>query len=237
MTPSSPLCLVPVRGGSKGLPGKNLMDFSGVSLLEWTVQQAKRVYGASRTYVSTDDSAMAAVAHSCGVQVVERPPDLAQDNSTTASVVSHVLATVDPDESEYDSFTILQVTSPLRRILDVRRADVMMRTGDYDSVVSVYHDEGAYPGKLYQLEGQYAVSIAPELAFGRRQVQPKFYRRNGAIFCCTRAQHDRTGECWGGRTGVVEMPLRYSADIDTASDLELARSIIAEDFANASGEW
>lgn len=230
-------CMIPVRGGSKGIPRKNLADFQGVSLLEWTIRQAKQVYAPEHVFVSTEDREMAGVAARCGVQVVERPAELAQDHSTTGSAVDHLLGEIDPEGKVYGYFTILQVTSPLRRSDDVRRAETMMETGNYDSVVSVFQEEEAHPAKMYLMEGEYAVPVAPAMQYLRRQELPKVYRRNGAIFSCTRAFYDSTGRLWGGRQGMVEMPRLRSVDIDRPEDLERARRILEEEFPGKAHAW
>lgn len=226
-----PFCLIPVRGGSKGIPKKNFVIFNGVSLLEWTIQQAKSVYMKEDIFVSTEDPELAKIATDCDVYLIDRPPELARDTSTTVSVVDHLLGEIDPDGMTYQSFTILQVTSPLRQAKDVRQAEKMICTGLYDSVVSAFHEEEAHPAKMYIMEGEYAVSIAPTMQFLRRQDLPKVYRRNGAIFSCTREFYDRTGKLWGGSMGILEMPWRRSIDIDSIEDLEYAKQIIAEDFS------
>lgn len=235
--PYTSLCIIPVRGGSKGIPRKNLATFDGVSLLEWTIRQAMQVYELDHIFISTEDRELAEVAAQCYAQVIERPSELARDSSTTVSVVDHLLGEVDPHGETFASLTILQVTSPLRKVEDVRRAEEMLRTGNYDSVISAFHEDEAHPAKMYVIEGKYAVPIAPPMEFERRQDLPKIFRRNGAIFVCTRKLYDRTGRLWGGKMGIVEMPRRRSVDIDALEDLELARRILAEDFSGDEKYW
>lgn len=228
------LCVIPVRGGSKGIPRKNLAElFEGMSLLEWTVRQAQTVYDADQVVVSSDDAEMLGVARSLGVQAQARPEELARDDSTTASVVDYLLATLDPDGSLYDSLTILQSTSPLRQTADIAMARTLLDGGQYDSIVGAYRETVVHPAKFYFLHDGLAQSVLPEFETGRRQDLPPIYRRNGAIFMVTREYNARTGRLWGGRTGLAIMPVERSIDIDTPGDLERARDY----FSARRGDW
>lgn len=222
------LCAIPVRGGSKGIPRKNLAEIvDGVSLLEWTIRQALGAYPVEDIFVTTDDREMAQLAARCGVQVVDRPPELAQDASTTASVIDHLLEVADPDGTRFDGIAILQVTSPLRTVEDIRSSQALMRSGKFDSVVSVFEERNVHPAKMYFIESGSAVPVAPAYECSRRQDLPKVFRRNGAIFVTTRAHFKRTGRLWGGRTGLVEMPQERSIDVDAPEQLQTARRALA----------
>lgn len=227
------LCVIPVRGGSKGLARKNALEIvDGVSLLEWTARQALNCYPVEDIVVSTEDDELAIIAESCGVSVVRRPTELAQDSTATAAVVDHVLSVFDPEAIRFDAVAILQVTSPLREPDDIRRSIEMMNSGAYDSVVSAYMTTTCHPAKLYFLEDTMEVPVArpvaPEHEFARRQDLPQAYRRNGAIFLVTRDHYARTGRLWGGRTGLVVMPENRSVDIDNIADLNRAREILTQ---------
>lgn len=226
------LCVIPVRGGSKGLPRKNALEIvDGVSLLEWTSGQARDCYPAEDIFVSTEDNELARIAENCHVQVVKRPIELARDSSTTTAVVEHLLSMIDPEATRFDAVAILQVTSPLREPDDILRSIDMMNSGAYDSVVSAYATTVCNPAKLYFLEETMEVPlarpVAPEHEFARRQDLPQSYRRNGAIYIVTRDHFARTGRLWGGRTGLVVMPEKRSVDIDTAADLNKVREVLS----------
>lgn len=219
-------CIIPVRGGSKGIPRKNLAIVGGLSLLERTILQAAEVYSAADIFVSTEDQELAETASRSGARVIDRPVELAEDESTTNSVVSHLLGAVDPSRARYRSFTILQVTSPFRSASDISAAERLMRSGAYDSVLSAYREAHAHPAKMYWWEGGKATPVAPAHERARRQELPPVYRRNGAIFACTRDYFEATGLLWGGTIGLVVMPRSRSLDIDTTDDLEEARRLI-----------
>lgn len=222
------VCIIPVRGGSKGIPRKNLAELvDGVSLLEWTLRQATQAYGAEDVFVSTEDLEMSRIASARHVPVVARPPELAQDDTTTASVVEHLLQQIDPAQQTYSAIAILQVTSPLRTVEDILASREMIASGRYDSVVSAYEETGSHPAKMYFWESDTAVPVAPAYECSRRQDLPKVFRRNGAIFVVTRQHFIATGRLWGGRTGIVQMPKERSVDIDAPADLEAARRFLA----------
>lgn len=227
------LCVIPVRGGSKGLPRKNAAEIvDGVSLLEWTIRQALAAYPVSDIIVSTEDAELAEIAQACGVLVVPRPANLAQDDTTTAAVVDQLLAKLDPNAERFNAVAILQVTSPLRHVGDIRLSIEMISSGAFDSVVSAYETTACHPAKLYFLDETQATQIvtpvAPELQHARRQDLPKVFRRNGAIFIVTREYQKKMGQLWGGRTGLVVMPESRSIDIDAAADLARARQMLAD---------
>lgn len=218
------LCVIPVRGGSKGIPRKNVaVLFDEVTLLEWTILQAQAVYGADEVIVSTEDKQMMDIASQMGANVHQRSADLAKDSTSTASVVHQLTAETDQAGQCFDVIAILQVTSPLREADDLRSANTMMKSGLYDSVVSAYSEELTHPAKMYFKEGDIARPVLPEMEGHRRQDLPPVFRRNGAIFMATKQYFDRTGQLWGGRTGLVEMPRERSIDVDGPEDLAAAR--------------
>lgn len=218
------LCVIPVRGGSKGIPRKNLAElFPGTSLLEWTIRQAQAVYDSDEIVVSSDDAEMLEAAGAAGARALARPDALARDESTTASVVDHLLQDLDPDGSQYQCIAILQATSPLRQSADIATAKAMMATGKYDSVVAAYRETHSHPAKFYFFEDGVAQPVLPELEAARRQDLPPVYRRNGAIFMVTRTFYTDSQKLWGGRTGLAIMPIERSIDIDAPDDLERAR--------------
>lgn len=222
------LCVIPVRGGSKGLPRKNAAELvDGISLLEWTVHQALATYPLEDIVVSTEDAELAGIARQTGIPVIPRPAALAEDGTTTNAVVDHLLETLDPGARVFDAIAILQVTSPLREEDDIRQSIALIRSDQYDSVLGACASR-IHPAKLYYLIGQTAEPVAPQHECVRRQDLPPVYRRNGAIFIVTRAHYARTGRLWGGRTGLVVMPEERSIDIDAIADLEAARHLAAK---------
>lgn len=226
-----PVCIIPVRGGSKGIPRKNLQEIvPGISLLEWTLAQALEVFPAEDVVVSTEDNELATIAAASEARLSHRPAHLAYDESTTAEVVTHLLQQIDPENTIYDAIMILQVTSPLRQASDIRRALDLGRCNDFDAVVSAYETVDCHPAKLYFMYHGIAEPVKPEMQYARRQDLPKVYRRNGGIFLVRRDHFDKTGFLWGGRTAIVDMPRARSIDIDVPEDLEQARASLKETY-------
>ena len=216
------LAILPVRGGSKGLLRKNALEvMDGVSLLEWSIRESQKSRLKDALLVSTEDAELADIATRCGVDLAHRPAELAQDDTTTAAVVAHVL-----QEREPDAITILQVTSPLRRAEDIDGALDLFEGGDYDSLVSGCAYDGPHPAKLYVADGDAITSVAPEYETARRQDLPALYRRNGAIFMVKAAYFKQTGKLWGGHTAMLKMPVERSVDVDSRDDLDAAREYL-----------
>lgn len=225
------LCIIPVRGGSKGLPKKNSLEIkNGISLLEWTINQAHKTYPNEDVIVSTEDINLSNIARLSGARVLNRPSYLAQDNSSTSDVVLDVLKQLEPYSYVYEAIAILQVTSALREDNDINQSIEMIKTNLYDSIISVYETKDSHPAKQYYLEKINGIDVAssfvPSLQHANRQERPNVYQRNGAIFTVTKNYFFKTNKLWGGRIGVVKMPYERSIDIDTAEDLEKARLFI-----------
>jgi CMP-N,N'-diacetyllegionaminic acid synthase len=220
-------CIIPVRRGSKGIAHKNLSPLVGnVTLLDWTIDQALRCFAPNEVLVSTEDKELAAAAGGRGAQVIPRPNHLAQDHSTTASVVEDLLQSLDPDATRFHQILILQVTSPLRQDDDVAAARELIDSGRFDSVISGFAVKEHHPAKMYFMDGTMARPVSPDFETARRQDLPPVCRRNGAIFWTTRDWFGKTGQLWGGRTGLVVMPHERSVDIDAPEDLAAAQDYL-----------
>src|SRR5919199_499460 len=186
MTPStSPdvVALVPARGGSKGIPRKNLALLAGKPLVRWAVETAQAAETVTRVVVSTDDDEVAAAAAAAGAEVLRRPPQLAADDTPMLEVIRHALANIDA----CDVLVLLQPTSPLRRAEHVDAAVSLLLGTGADAVVSVVEVPHRYrPGSLMALEGDRLVPLGPVPA--TRHEKPVVYARNGPAVLALRAQ-------------------------------------------------
>ena len=217
------LCIIPVRGGSKGIPRKNLRNiYRKITLLEWTINQAKEVFSKEDIIISTEDSEMKEVAQSCNVRVIDRPKYLAKDNSKTISVIDHLFKVFEKENINFNTFTILQVTSPLRLITNIKDAIKLINNYNYDSVISVYEDS-KHPAKTYFIKKGNLEPVLPKYEYLQRQKLPKVVRRNGAIFSVNKDFYIQNKKLWGGRMGFILMSKERSIDIDTFDDLNKAR--------------
>ena len=216
------LALIPARGGSKGIPRKNLAPLAGRPLLAWTVDAALRSRAVTRTVVSTEDAEIAATARSLGAEVLARPPELTADDTPMQPVVAHALGELGAP----DVLVLLQPTSPLRRAEHVDEAVELLVATSADSVVSVVEVPHRYrPGSLMALDGERLVRLADDHA-GTRQEKPLVYARNGPAMLALRP--DRIGaDLYGGDCRPYVMGARESIDVDEPFDLELAELLLS----------
>lgn len=228
------LAVIPARGGSKGLPGKNIRPLAGLPLIAHSVRCAERVTRVARTLVSTDSAEIAEVARAAGADVpFLRPAELARDDTPTIPVLQHALAEAERlDGRRYGSVLLLEPTSPGRLPEDVERAFALL-DGDpgADGVVACSrpHFNPLYVG-VVQREGYLAPAFEGP-AHVRRQDAPQFFRINGALYLWRRDFLLRTGPAWvNGRHRMLEIPERRAFSIDDADDLALAELSIRGGF-------
>lgn len=215
------VALIPARGGSKGIPRKNLAVVGGRSLLAWAVDAARESERVTRSVVSTDDAEIAAAARELGAQVLARPPELAADETPMGLVIAHTLEEL-PDT---EVLVLLQPTSPLRRARHVDEAVDLLVSSGADSVVSVVEVPHRYrPGSLMALDGDRLVRLADDGA-ATRQEKPPLFARNGPAILVLRP--DRLGaDLYGGDCRAYVMEPRDSIDVDDPFDLELAELLL-----------
>jgi len=212
------VALVPARGGSKGIPRKNLAPLAGRPLLAWTLDAARAAETVVRVVVSTDDEDIAAAAGDA--EVLRRPKELATDETPMVDVVRHALGEL----GRLDVLVLLQPTSPLRRAEHVDGAVRLLLETGADSVVSVVEVPHRYGAEsLMELEnGRLTVRSQPTT----RQQQPRLYARNGPAVLALRPE--RLGEVlYGADVRAYVMSERDSLDVDTPEDLELAELLLS----------
>ena len=225
------LGVIPARGGSKGIPGKNLVDLGGLPLLHWTTQAAL-ASGLHTTLLSTDDPAIADAGRAAGVDVpFLRPTALATDDASSIDVALHALdhAIAHAGDGAFDAVMLLQPTSPFRTAADIDAAiDLLGRTGA-DSVISMVDVGGHHPARMKRLDGDrlvdppYAEAVENQ---PRQELEPLLIR-SGAIYL-TRVATLRQRSFRGNDARAMIMPAERSVNLDTPLDLLLARAIVAE---------
>lgn len=220
------LAIIPARGGSKGLPRKNVRDLRGRPLIQWTIDAALNASCIDKIEVSSDDEEILDVAgRNSGVSISKRPSNLASDSASSADVVHHVLEV----NQECDYFILLQPTSPLRRADDIDAAFSFMKEKNAHSCVSVSL-ANENPFSLYTKQGDSVLHpvFSENPNFLRRQDLPEFFRPNGAIYI------NRTDDFLVHRKFVMkgtvgfQMPLARSLDIDTADDFKAVETFLSE---------
>ena len=226
MTGRRTLALIPARGGSKGLPGKNILPVGGRPLIDWTIAAARGSRFVDRVVLSSDDDAIIATARACGCDVpFRRPAELATDTTPMIDVVLHALDAL----PEYQRVVLLQPTSPLRTSADIDAACEALDRSDAPACVSVSPVEQS-PYWMYRLTDERRMQ--PLIDTGsqatRRQDLPEVFALNGAVYAA-RADWLRQQRTFVTSETIAHvMPLERSIDIDTAADLEAFKRILAE---------
>ncbi|MFH1032926.1 MAG: acylneuraminate cytidylyltransferase family protein [Pseudomonadota bacterium] len=219
------LGLIPARGGSKGIPGKNLIPLAGQPLLAYSVRAGLASRTLTRLVLSTDDAAIARAGRELGVEVpFLRPAELARDDTPALPVIQHAVRFLEDQGWPADVVVYLQPTSPLRRAEHIDAAMELLLREDADTVVSVVPVPHQFnPASLMRLAEGRLEPFLPELAhLLRRQDKPEVYARNGpAVLASTRATLMEQGRLYGDRTLPLVMAPEESFDIDTPFDLEL----------------
>ena len=225
------LAVVPARGGSKGLPGKNLRPLAGLPLIAHALGFAALCPEIARTVVSTDSEEIAGVARAHGGDVpFLRPSELARDETSIWPVLRQALVTVDPDGDAFDALLLVSPASPFRRPEDLSAMlGLLEGAPDADGVVSV-SDPGFEPAWVCVVErdGWMEHLVPGASAYARRQDVPRSLRINGALYLWRTDFVRREEESWfNGRLRLHEMPRTRVADIDEAFDLQLAEHLVA----------
>lgn len=225
MSQAKTLAIVPARGGSKGLPGKNLLPLGGRPLIAWTIEAALQARCIDHTIVSSDDPAILAAARRWGAPAIARRPDrLATDDADIMDTLFHV---IEQTGGVYTHVVLLQPTSPLRTAADIDAAFALYRQSGAPACVSVAPAPKS-PYWMFQLHrGQRLRPLFKGAkAAKRRQDLPATYVLNGAIYIAAiswlRAQKTFVAE----ETVAYEMPPERSVDIDTPLDHALAETLL-----------
>lgn len=228
----SVLAIIPARGGSKGLPGKNIKGLCGKPLIAWSIEAAKACSNIDRVVVSTDDEGIAKVAKKYGSEVpFLRPAELANDTASTIDVIFHAINWLKEHEAYRPEYILLlQPTSPLRSRKDIDGAIRMLKEKNAKAVVSVCEtDHHPWWSNTLPENGNMKDFLRPDILNKRRQDLPVFYRLNGAMYL---AQTNYLHECngfLGPDTFAYRMPQNRSIDIDSYIDFKLATLLLEEE--------
>jgi len=217
------VAIIPARGGSKGIPRKNVKLLCGKPLIAYAIEAALSSKYIGRVVVSTEDKEIAEVAGEYGAEVIERPAELARDDTSSFLVCQHVIRYLEEIKNFYpDVVVVLQPTSPRRIVEDVDRAVEKFLEADCDTVVSVCEAEHP-PHWMYTLEGDRMKPVIPGgEKITRRQDTPKIYRLNGAVYVTSRDIIMNENRVLGNDTRAYIMPIERSIDIDTELDFQFA---------------
>jgi CMP-N,N'-diacetyllegionaminic acid synthase len=231
------LGIITARGGSKGIPGKNLKLLAGKPLLAYTVDTARRSGALDRVILSTEDEAIAIAGRDLGCDVpFMRPLDLAHDDTPHLPVIQHATRWME-ERVNYrpDAVMILQPTSPLRTAQDIVAAIELLDRSGADSVLSVNEVPAhSHPMRTLRVDnaGNAVLFVSGEPVrkrINRRQDLPPAWVMNGAIYACrTRVLFDAEPSLYGNRVVAYRMPAERSISIDDLEDWKAAeRAVLA----------
>jgi len=224
-----PLVIIPARGGSKGIPHKNIKLLGGKPLICRAIDNARAVAPDSDICVSTDDSEIIQVVEDYGLKVpFIRPAELAADNSGTYEVLLHALSFYEQQGRTYDTIILLQPTSPFRRDEDIRGA-LELYSPDIDMVVSVTEARANPYYNCFETDSDGFLHVSKgDGKYIRRQDAPKAWEYNGAIYIINPQSLKRKSLGEFKRRRMYEMDELHSLDLDTPLDWRIAELLIAE---------
>jgi CMP-N-acetylneuraminic acid synthetase len=232
MTPKI-LAVIPARGGSKGVPHKNIQLVGGKPLIQYAIDATMGVKDALyRTIVSTDDEEIAEIARKCGAEVpFLRPADLASDKSPMVPVLQHAISFVEEqDKIELDWVLLLQPTALFRTTDDLKNAIRLALAGGCDSVISTVQVFSTHPILMKKIVDNQLVPFCIEEKEGtrRQDYHPPAYMRNGAIYLSKRDAIMKKNSIWGDVIRPYVMPEERSVNIDSLMDFRLAQMMLDE---------
>jgi CMP-N,N'-diacetyllegionaminic acid synthase len=224
------LAIIPARGGSKGLPGKNTKLLNGKPLLVYTSEIALQSKQLAEVIVSTEDEQIRKVAKSLGIKVpFIRPMALAQDTTPTIDVIVHALQWFEKQTIFFDAVCLLQVTSPFRTLEFLDKAIEKFVKSGCDSLVSVQKVPHEYnPHWTFEVnaEGNLKIATGEAEIISRRQELPTAYHRDGSIYLTKTEVLLKQHSLYGKSTAFIESDAEFYVNIDTMQDWKKAEEIV-----------
>lgn len=226
------LAIIPARGGSKGIPRKNIRDFKGKPLIAWSVEASLSSGVFSDVVVATDDEEIAQIAKEHGAEApFLLPAELTQDNSSIIDVIVHVLSTLKEAGREYEYMALIEPTSPLRTKEHIQEGVGILLESGCDSVVSVVPVPTDYNPHWQFFVGE-EKELRPAMVetmqdiIPRRQMLPESYTRNGVLYACkTDLLFGEKPTIYGPDTRAYVMDRKYEVTIDTEEDWKKAEEL------------
>jgi N-acylneuraminate cytidylyltransferase len=223
-----------VRGGSKGVPGKNIRSLGGKPLLAHSIETARQVPVIQEVFVSTDDEAIADVARKWNAIVIPRPLELAQDDSPEWLAWRHAIEWVDKEAGGVDVFVSLPATAPLRHAEDIIHCISEYQKGDVDVVVTVTDAHRSPYFNMVKNDPQGYVSLVntPSEAVWRRQDVPEVFDMTTVAYVARPQFVMKSDGIFEGRVRSVHVPVERALDIDTELDFKIAECLLEHRESN-----
>ena len=228
----SAIAIIPARGGSKGIPNKNLQTVGGVTLLARTISACLKSESIATVYVSTDSDVIAAVALNNGAQVIRRPADISGDTASSESALLHSLNEIVKTSSLPKNVLFAQCTSPFITHTDIDGILDLLK--DHDSALTVTHNH-AFIWRKDNTGNAIGINHDSAIRLPRQQLDPE-YKETGALYAMNIDQFRKCGHRFFGRIGMYEVPADRSMEIDEPEDLRLANTLEIQEKSMPSRE-
>lgn len=215
------------RGGSKGLPGKNIAEINGKPMIAYSIEEALKSEYISRYVVSSDDDETLAIAREYGAEAIKRPKHLALDSTPSWNAIEHTILQCEVEDDLYDIIADIRCTNPLKTVDDIDGAIAKLISTKADSVVGV--SECLHPYRIKQLFKDRIVDFGgPEPdGYNRQDLHPRSYVRNGSIYIARRdAFMEHIYIKASDETRPWVMPPERSVNVDTELDMLLASTLL-----------
>lgn len=221
------IALITARGGSKGLPRKNVLQLDGLPLIGWSIQAALDSNAIDRVFVSSEDQEIADLSIKLGAEIIPRPIALAQDTSGSEEVIEHAIKYLETSGINSDVLVLLQPTSPLRTSEHINEAMDLYRKKKAKCVISVFEPINT-PVKAYveKKDGSISGLYTSGAPYTRRQDLPRAFQPNGAIYIFSSSEFKKENQIPRDEVFPYIMSELESADIDTLDDLILVEQIL-----------
>ena len=225
------LGLIPARGGSKGVPKKNIKLLGRMPLLEYTINSAKESHFLTEIVVSTDDEEIAIAAEVSGCKPpFIRPAALAQDTSTSLEVVQHALSFYEEQQIFFDAVCLLQPTNPFREKGFIDKAIEKFVSSNADCLVSVLeipHEYNPHWSFEATANGLLKIATGESQIISRRQDLPKAFHRDGSVYI-TKTEAIKNSSLYGNSVAYIESNPQFHVNIDTMKDWEKAEKLLTQ---------
>ncbi len=226
------IALICARGGSKGLPGKNVRLLSGIPLIGWSIKVALQTERISRVIVSTDSQSIAKLAQNYGAEVpFIRPSELAQDNSSEWLVWRHAIEYLNSTKQDYDGLIVIPPTAPLRSVDDLEQCIDKYENNNVDIVVTVSEAHRSPYFNMVKINDDGLASLVngKEKQIIRRQDAPTVYDMTTVAYVVNPLFVIEKNNMFEGKVGCVHIPIERSLDIDTMFDFKIAEYLIKDE--------
>ena len=224
------LAVVPARGGSRGVPKKNIKKLCGKPLICYTIETALASKYVDKIVVSSDSDEILDVVKKYAVDLISRPSELADDDVPMTDVINHALETSEEQFNEnFDLILLLQPTCPFRSPEDINCSIEEIDSGDFDGVISVNRLLDGHPARIKKIEnGILKPFCIEEQDIPRQNLKPEAYIRNGAIYLVKKNHFLKNKTVKEGRMKPYIMPLERSVNIDEPVDFEIAEFLLSK---------